>query len=326
VAERVVWLLAFDGLQAIDLTGPHAVFGAANQVLQSRDRGQGRYRLEVVSKEAGQVTAECGLRIGVDRLPDPRQPHHTVLVSGGSGTRAASIDPDILSWLAAAGDSAERLACVCGGAFVAAAAGLLEGKRVTTHWARAEELARAYPSLEVEPDSIWCRDGNVWTSAGVTAGIDLALAIVEHDLGAEIAQLIARHFVVFLRRPGGQSQFAAPAWERRADTAPVRRAQDLVESDPSQDLSLAALARHVGMSPRHLSRRFQAEVGVSPTKYIERMRLVAARSHLESSAQGLDDVARRCGFGTTETMRRTFIRHLGVAPDDYRRRFTLKEP
>jgi transcriptional regulator GlxA family with amidase domain len=216
---------------------------------------------------------------------------------------------------------AERIVTVCSGTFVAAAAGLADGKRVATHWARASTLQRDFPAIEVDPEPIYCRDGTLWSSAGVTAGIDLALAIVEDDHTAEVAQVVARWLVMFLRRPGGQSQFATPIWTERAEQAPVREAQDLIDADPGADHRVGRLAARVGMSERHFMRCFTAAVGTSPAQYIAGVRVEAARRALESTTDTVDTIAERCGFGTAETMRRTFTRRLGVSPDQYRRRF-----
>jgi transcriptional regulator GlxA family with amidase domain len=326
VEPRDVWILAFDGMQSLDLTGPHSVLGAANEVLRARGHEDAGYVLRVVGRGPGSVTTNSGLGVVVEPLPDPTDAPHTLLVPGGSGVEQAAHDAELVDWLAQAGRAATRLACVCTGPFLAATAGLLHGCRVTTHWRYAERLAATWPDLDVRPDSIWERDGDTWTSAGVTAGIDLALALVEEDYGVAVSQRVARELVVFLHRPGGQSQFAAPAWQPVGRTPPVRQAQELVDADPGQDLTLPVLARHVGLSPRHLARRFTAEIGVTPAKYVERVRVVAARNHLEGSTIGLEVVARRCGFGTAETMRRTFLRHVGVPPDQYRRRFATPTP
>jgi transcriptional regulator GlxA family with amidase domain len=198
---------------------------------------------------------------------------------------------------------------------------LLDGKRVCTHWARAGALARRFPALDVDAEPIFIRDGDVWTSAGVTAGIDLALAVVEHDHGAEVAQVVARWLVMFLRRPGGQAQFAAPIWSERAELEPVRAAQELIEAEPGADHRVGVLASRVGMSARHFTRRFTEEVGISPGQYVAAVRTDAARRELEATGATVDLIARRCGFGTAETMRRTFTRRIGVSPDQYRRRF-----
>jgi transcriptional regulator GlxA family with amidase domain len=224
--------------------------------------------------------------------------------------------------VAGAAARARRVATVCTGAFLGAAAGLFEpGQRVATHWHFAAGLARRHPELTVDPDAIGVRHGRTWSSAGVTAGIDLALGMVEDDVGAEVAQLVARHLVVFLRRPGGQSQFAAPVWSEPAERQPIRAAVDLIHADPSRPLDVPSLAAHAGLSERHLLRLFRQEVGTTPARYVEQVRIEAARRLLELEDSGLAAVADRCGFGTVETMRRSFQRRLGVAPDQYRRRF-----
>jgi transcriptional regulator GlxA family with amidase domain len=243
------------------------------------------------------------------------------MLPGGTGSRAASADPELVAFVRAAASRCRRVAAVCTGAFIAAAAGLLDGRRVTTHWAAAQELAAGYPALDVDPDPLYIRDGRVWTSAGVTAGIDLALALVADDLGADVAQILARWMVMFLHRPGGQSQFATPAWVPRAGRSAVRAVQDRVESAPGGDHRLPALAAAASMSVRHFSRVFTTEVGQSPGRFVERVRLDAARADLEAGDDTLVVVAERCGLGSAESLRRAFHRHLGVSPDAYRRRF-----
>ena len=210
---------------------------------------------------------------------------------------------------------------MCSGAFLGAAAGLLQGRRVTTHWARARQLAEAYPALTVDADPIYIRDGKYWSSAGVTAGIDLSLALVQEDLGVDVAQTVARWLVMFLHRPGGQTQFASPVWVPRAERSTIRAVQTLVEAAPGGDHRLPALAAAAAMSVRHFTRVFTAEVGETPSRFVERTRLEAARRELEETTDTLDVVAARCGLGSAETLRRVFQRHLGVAPDAYRRRF-----
>jgi transcriptional regulator GlxA family with amidase domain len=202
----------------------------------------------------------------------------------------------------------------------------LDGRRVTTHWARADELAERYPEVEVDADPIYLKDGAVWSSAGVTAGIDLALALVEDDLGTDVSQLIARWLVMFLHRPGGQTQFATPVWTPRARRSSVRDAQARVESDPGGDHRVAVLAEEAAMSERHFSRVFASEVGETPSRYVERVRTETARHLLESTDDTLEVIAAQCGFGSTETLRRTFHRRVRSSPDAYRRRFATIRP
>jgi transcriptional regulator GlxA family with amidase domain len=227
-----------------------------------------------------------------------------------------------MAWIKAVAGTARRIVTVCTGAFLAAEAGLLDGCRVTTHWAFAERLADEFPSIEVDPDPIFVRSADaVWTAAGVTAGIDLALSLVEDDHGTETAQTVARWMVLYLRRPGGQTQFAAPVWMPRAKRTCIRAVQEAIEAQPGAAHSIGDLARRATMSPRHFTRVFTDEVGEAPGHYVERVRTEAARRQLEQTDDTVVAIAARCGFGTAETMRRNFIRRIGVSPDQYRKAF-----
>jgi transcriptional regulator GlxA family with amidase domain len=312
----VVALLAFPGMQALDLVGPHEVFSGANDELRRR-----AYDVRVVSHRGGAVASESGLAVMSTPWTSLRAPIHTLVVPGGPATRILGADSPEAKWLGRVGPHVERLATVCTGSFLAAQAGLLAGRRVTTHWKFLDALQRRHPSLTVDGDPIYINDGHVWSSAGVTAGIDLALALVEHDHGGDVAQAVARDLVMFLRRPGGQSQFAAPTWTEPATDAPVRAVQLHIDANPGDDLGLAALAARASMSERHLARLFTRQVGLTPARYVERVRIEAARRRLERDDTTTAVVAKECGFGTAETLRRAFHRHLGVSPDDYRRRF-----
>jgi transcriptional regulator GlxA family with amidase domain len=266
------------------------------------------------------VSTETGLTFAAVELPDPSQAVDTLVLPGGYGVQAARRDSRIIDWVAAAATRARRVVTVCTGAFLAAQVGLLDGCRATTHWAFADQLAREFPAVEVDPDPIFVRSSaRVWTAAGVCAGIDLALALVEEDYGTELAQTVARYLVLHLRRPGGQTQFAAPVWVARAKRAPIRAVQDAIESEPGGAHSVCELARRAAMSPRHFTRVFTDEVGEAPGAYVERVRTEAARRQLEQTEDTVATIAARCGFGTSETMRRNFIRHVGVSPDHYRR-------
>jgi transcriptional regulator GlxA family with amidase domain len=320
VSELPVVFVVFDGVQPIDVAGPHEVFSGAGDAARSLG-GRGGYRVRVASVRGGLIRAESGLELGTTRLPGPGEPVDTLILPGGNGSRAAAADPDLIAYVRAAASQARRVATVCTGTFIAAAAGLLDGRRVTTHWASAQALQAQYPALRVDPDPLYIRDGHVWTSAGVTAGIDLALALVADDLGADVAQTLARWLVMFLHRPGGQTQFASPVWVPRAERSAVRAVQDRIQSAPGGDHRLPALAAAASMSVRHFTRVFTTETGQSPGRFVERVRLEAARADLETSDDTLDVVADRCGLGTAESLRRAFHRHLGVSPDAYRRRF-----
>jgi transcriptional regulator GlxA family with amidase domain len=318
-----VVFVAYDGIQALDVTGPWEVFHGANAVLADGAPERPRYRLTLCSTDGRMIATESGLSLATQPLASAPRPH-TLVVPGGFGAFTAIDHPALIDGIGDAAGAAERVVTVCTGSYVAAAAGLCDGRRVATHWARAGMIRRRFPAVEVDVDPIYVRDGSLWSSAGVTAGIDLALAIVEHDHSAEVAQVVARWLVMFLRRPGGQSQFATPVWTERAQLEPVRRAQDLIDADPGADHRVPVLAATVGMSERHFTRCFTEQTGVSPARYVSAVRVEAARRALETTDQTVEVIARRCGFGTAETMRRTFVRQLGTAPDQYRSRFRTR--
>ncbi|MFH8658117.1 GlxA family transcriptional regulator [Streptomyces afghaniensis] len=311
-SRRVVFVV-FDGFQPLDLTGPHEVFHSAGD----------DYVCEVVAPRAGPVRSVSGLLVHAGHGVADLGPAgiDTLVVVGGRGVDQARQDEALVSWIAAAAAGARRVASVCSGAFLLAAAGLLDGRRVTTHWAREQQLAREHPEVRVDCEPIFVRDGPVWTSAGVTAGMDLALALVEDDLGRDVAHAVARQLVLFLRRPGGQSQFSVALWSRQPATDPVRAAVTAIHADPGARHDISGLAAHAGLSPRHLQRRFTAELGVPPAAYVERVRIEAAQRALTEGDEPVEAIARRYGFTTAETMRRTFHRRLGIAPSEYRARF-----
>ncbi|GAA1309695.1 GlxA family transcriptional regulator [Pseudonocardia xinjiangensis] len=321
MATHEVVVPLFDGIQPLDATGPHEVLMGANQVLDHIGSAEPRYRVTFVAETPGTVTADSGMRMCVDApLPETGE-IGTLLVPGGSGARAMTPGHPLACWLRRAAPRAARVVSVCTGAFPLAAAGLLDNISATTHWRHAPALATAYPAVDVRPDPIYLRQGRIWTAAGVTAGVDLALALVEADHGVDVAQLIARELVVFLRRPGGQSQFAAPVWSPPARQPSIRAAQDLIHGNPAADLRVPILAARVGMSERHFSREFTRALGTPPGDYVEQVRVDAAKRLLESEPVLVTVAAARTGFGTAETMRRAFVRRLGVAPDRYRRHF-----
>ncbi len=311
------------GFQPLDVVGPHEVFVSANQALRDRTKiCDPAYGVTLVAAEQGPVVGESGLTLTAT-APLPDASIGTLIVPGGSGCRRAVKSARFIEWLRRAATRAERVASVCTGTYPLAATGLLDGLSVTTHWRHAQALANQYPRLDVQVDPVFLWQGRIWTSAGVTAGIDLCLALVESDHGPDVAQLVARDLVVFMRRPGGQSQFAAPAWAPPAARPSVRTAQDLIHSNPAADLRVPVLAARVGMSERHFSREFTRLLGVSPADYVEQVRVDTARRLLETEPILITSAATRCGFGTAETMRRAFLRNLGVPPDHYRRRFAL---
>jgi transcriptional regulator GlxA family with amidase domain len=312
--SKVVLFLLFDGIQSLDVTGPLEVFTGASRYL-----GRQAYEVVTASVGGGVIRSASGLRITPDvdlwRAPRP----HTLVVPGGMGTLDGQ--PDIVEWLRLNAKRSDRIISVCSGAFLLAEAGLLAGRKATTHWSVCAKLAREYPDIEVDASPIFVRDGNVATSAGVTSGIDLALALVEEDLGRDAALAIARHLVMFLRRPGNQTQFSAQLTAQAAERRPLRDVQQWITEHPDENLCVEALAERASLSPRQFARVFAAETGMTPGRYVDRVRLEAARRLLEDSEAGISRIARDCGYGTTETMRRAFIRALGVSPAEYRRRF-----
>ncbi|XVV13579.1 GlxA family transcriptional regulator [Actinoplanes sp. CA-131856] len=302
-----VRVLLFDGVQSLDVTGPVEVFTNA-----------GGYRVTTASPGGRSVRTSSGLTLVPDGPLDETVPD-TLVVPGGAGTR---LPPrDVVEWLRHHGARPPRVMSVCTGAFLLAAAGLLNGRRATTHWQYCATLAKRYPGIEVEPDPIFVRDGGVFTSAGVTAGIDLALALVEEDLGRDAALAVARALVMFLRRPGNQAQFSAQLSAQTARREPLRDVQRLIIEHPEADLSVAALAAHANLSPRQFARAFAAETGTSPGRYVDRVRLETARRLLAETTDGVAEVAKAAGYGTPEAMRRAFLGTLGVSPAEYRRRF-----
>lgn len=320
--KRHVVLVAFPGLQSLDVVGPAEVFAGAQQLIDTNGRQDRGYRVTVASLGGGPIRTSSGLGLTADAdLGELTGPIDTVLVAGGDGTRPRDVDPGLVDWIRHEAVRARRVGSVCTGAFLLAEAGLLDGRRAVTHWASCDALARRYPRVDVTPDPIYVRDGHVATSAGVTAGMDLALALVEEDLGREAALTVARWLVLFLRRPGSQSQFSAQLSAQLADRHPLRDLQHWIADHPDADLSVAAMAARAGMSPRNFARAFRRETGVTPARYVEHLRLDTARRRLEESDDTVDRVAASCGFGTPETMRRTFVRTLGVGPTEYRRRF-----
>jgi transcriptional regulator GlxA family with amidase domain len=307
---RRVIIVVFDGFQSLDAFGPMEVL-----------RGGG-YDVELAALTVGPVRASNGTAIVVDRaLDDVRGTFDTLLVAGGEGTRDDGQLPALASAVADLAPRARRIVSVCTGAFVLAAAGLLDGRRCTTHWNYCELLAQRHPALTVDEDSIFVRDGNVWTSAGVTSGIDLALALVEEDRGSVLARTIARHLVVYLQRPGGQGQFSAAMAAQTASGPVLRDLVAWVREHLDDDCSVSALARRAGMSERSLARAFRTELDTTPAGFVERCRVETARQLLETTDLTVAAIAARTGIGAPETLHRAFARRMHTTPADYRARF-----
>lgn len=317
---RTVLIVGFAGVQALDMVGPFEVFTGAS--LCTEAHGKPGYRVRIVSAGGAPVSTGTGLTLTAEPLPDPAAPVDTLVLPGGVGTDTARRDPTLVDWVREAAGHARRVVTVCTGAVLAAQAGLLDGCVATTHWAFAAQLAAEFPAVTVDPDPIFLRSSpKVWTAAGVTSGIDLALSLVEDDHGTEAAQTVARYLVMYLRRPGGQTQFAAPVWMPRARRPTIRDVQEAIETEPGGAHSIAELARRAAMSPRHFTRVFTEEVGEAPGAYVERVRTEAARRQLEETDDPVTVIAARCGFGSSESLRRNFVRRLGVSPDTYRKTF-----
>ena len=308
---RNVAVLIFPDFQLLDAVGPITAFEAAGH-----ETAPPAYRLRVIARTAGPVTSSSGVQLIAEAFTD--DPPDTLIVAGGRGTHRTSTCAGTLAYVRAAAGRTRRIASVCSGAFILAAAGLLDGRRATTHWGRAAEFARAYPQVRVEPDRIFIRDGAVWTSAGITAGIDLALALVAEDLGEAVAKRAAQQLVVYHRRPGGQSQFSALL---EADRPGSRFSPLLawVRERLEERLPVERLADRAAMSPRHFARAFAAETGMTPAKAIERLRLEVSRERIESGSEPIELVAACTGFGDPERMRRAFIRAFGQPPQALRR-------
>jgi transcriptional regulator GlxA family with amidase domain len=319
MALRRVVAAVYPDFQLLAATGPLEVFPMATRLLANR--GPAGYVTELVSRRGGPVRSSSGVVVETGPLVRVRGPIDTLLVVGGLGLGDALGDSTLVRWTGGAARRARRTVSVCTGAFLLAEAGLLDGRRVTTHWSACESLGRRYPAVEVDPEPIFVHHGDLATSAGVTAGMDLALALVEDDHGSALALEVARWLVLFLKRPGGQAQFSAHLTNQTATRPALAELQVWLADHVSEDLSVAAMARRVAMSVRSFARAFRAEVGETPGSYVEGLRVEAARRWLEDTERPIRDVARVCGFGSVETMYRVFHRTLEVSPREYRRRF-----
>jgi transcriptional regulator GlxA family with amidase domain len=319
-AIRTVEVLAYPSVQLLDVAGPLQVFASANDLV-AQAGGTLPYALRVVAQGGLAVTASAGLGLVAAPLPPASTDLDTLMIAGGQGVEAAAADPVLTDWVRERARRARRVASVCTGAFLLAASGVLDGRRAVTHWSFCAELARRFPTIRVEPDPIFLRDGPVWTSAGVTAGIDLALALVEQDLGGTVALAVARYLVVFLKRPGGQAQFSAALSLQTTDDR-FGALHDWITRHLADDISLPVLASQAGMSERSFSRHYAEATGLTPGRAVERLRVEAARRLLSDSRLPVKRISQRCGFGSEETMRRSFLRLLAATPQDYRARFS----
>lgn len=311
--DRHVTFVVFDGMKMLDMAGPAEVFAEANHF-------GARYTVSRVSPSGKAVVTSVGIELPVDGTADAVPDPDTTVVVGGDVLVGAPVPADLVDTVLRLRPRSRRLVSICTGSFMLAAAGLLAGLRATTHWRHAPLLSRAYPDVRVEADAIFVEDGGIFTSAGVSAGIDLALALVEHDHGPDLARAVARNLVVFMQRPGGQSQFSAPLEVRPPRTPSLRAVVDLVSAQPALDHSAGNLAARAGVSTRHLARLFATELDTTPARFVEHVRLDHAKALLDSG-HGVAETARAVGFGSAETMRRTFVARLGISPSQYRARF-----
>ncbi|KJE35416.1 transcriptional regulator [Thalassospira sp. HJ] len=329
---RKIACYAFEDVMSLDVIGPLQVFGSANDELAALGRPQG-YEGIVVAEGIGAVSTSCGVRFYADigwRDLDLGTVD-TLFIPGGTGVWAVRDNPEIVDWVRKANTNVPRLGSICSGALILAEAGVLDGKMATTHWSRCDQMAREYPAIQMMGDRLHSYDPagldgdpHVFTSAGVTAGIDLALAIVEADFGRSLALSVARRLVMFLKRPGGQAQFSAYLIPETGTTARLTSLLEWLPGNIASDLSLEKLAERAGMTPRTFSRVFTRDLGMSPARYVERVRVEAARALLQDEALAVGQVAELCGFRHPETLRRAFQRHLSVSPQEYAERFARK--
>jgi len=322
--KRRVLIVAPPGSQILDVVGPFQIFVRAAELLARNGHAPAdNYSVEVITTSRGNgIKTNCGLTLyGNRNFRSVRGHVDTMLVAGGSETENPPENERLFRWLGKMASEARRFGSICTGTLLLAEAGLLNGKRVTTHWKWCAELARRCPQVTVEPDPIFVRDGNLYTSAGVTAGMDLALALVEEDFGSSLALEVARELVLYLRRPGGQSQFSAALSLQMTDRQPFRELEFWVLGRLAKDLSIPILAERVAMSPRNFARSFRREMGLTPARFVERLRVETARRRLEESRHYLKEIAAECGFGSADVMRRVFQRLLNTAPSKYRSHF-----
>jgi transcriptional regulator GlxA family with amidase domain len=308
--RRVLALLIFPDFQLLDAAGPISAFEIAGRYVP------GTYEITVMAADPGPVVSSAGVSMLAQPLSDAA--FDTVMVAGGDGTRAAAVEPRIKAWIQAASAKARRTASICSGAYILAEAGLLDGKRATTHWQRSTDFARRFPQVTLEPDRIFVREGETWTSAGITAGIDMSLAMIADDVGEDVSRQTAQQLVVYHRRPGGQSQFSA-LLEMGGQHGRFAKLLGWMRGHLSQPLTVEILADQAAMSPRHFARAFVAETGMTPAKAVERLRLETARERIEASTDPIDRVAEQVGFGDPERMRRAFLRAFGQPPQALRR-------
>jgi transcriptional regulator GlxA family with amidase domain len=316
-------MLAFPNAQILDVTGPLEVFSRTSRWLCDHGKySEPVYQVEIIGLTKGPFKTSSGLRLYAESgIADVGRGIDTLMIAGGVGVENHRANAPLLRWIRRQAGYVRRLASICTGAFLMAEAGLLKGCRATTHWNHCSDFARDFPDIQVEPDTIFVREGSIYTSGGVTAGMDLALAMVEEDFGREVALAAARELVMFLKRPGGQSQFSAQLSVQFAEHEPLRNLQTYILEHPSEDLSIEQLAKKAAMSPRNFARIFAEETGMTPGRFVHSVRVETARRLLEETSESIETVCEQSGLGTPETMRRAFMQSLGIPPGQYRQRF-----
>ena len=316
---KKIVMLSLAPAQGVNVMGPLEVFGLAGRMLEE-ESGRRGYEIELVTNSSDLVIpTSCGIGINAHKhYGQVTEKVDTLFIAAGAGTREPA-DPALLAWLREMARQTRRVCSVCSGAFLLADAGLLNGRRATTHWRYVERFAQQYPDVSWDPNPIWVQDGNIYTSAGVSAGMDLALALIEEDHGNALALAVARRMVIFLRRPGGQAQFSVALAAQAAERKGLQELQVWIAENLGKNLSIEALAQHAAMSPRNFVRVFAREIGNTPARYVEQVRIEAARTQLASTEDSVESIAGRCGFSSAELLRRCFLRHFKIAPSQYRK-------
>lgn len=324
IVPRRIAMVVYPGVQIIDATAPLDQFATVREIFESAPGKPCAYETLLIGPSKEPVQTSCGIRIVPDHgIDDVIEPVDSVMIAGGIGVFDVMKDRTLVDGILRIAASARRVASVCSGAFLLAEAGLLDGRTVTTHWRACGLVAKRYPAVSVDPDPIYIKDGNVYTSAGVTAGMDLALALIEEDYSRDLALAVAREKVMFLKRPGGQAQFSAHLTAQTTESDRLRAVQDWILNNLEKDLTVPVLAERAAMSPRNFARVFVRDTGVTPAKFVELARIEESRRRLEDTATPLSIVANACGFGNLERFRKTFFRRFRVTPQEYRQRFRV---
>jgi len=324
IKERLIAIVAMPDTMLIDIAGPADVFCRASITLKYVNPRKDAYKVVLISPEHGRKTSTSSSGITVTTPVSYKtldKKIDTLIIAGYSSQSSFKLSKDFHQWLNQNSGKIRRIASICRGTFALAEAGLLNGKKATTHWMACKELQAKYPDIKVDPDPIFIRDGNLYTSAGVSSGMDLALAMVEEDYGRDLALSVAKELVLFLQRPGNQSQFSTLLAQQQTENGPIREVQEYISEHINENLKVETLSEYCAMSPRNFARVFLKETGITPGKYIEKVRLEKAKRSLEDTNLSLDQIADICGLGSQDSLRRLFLKHLNVTPGHYRKSF-----